>query len=330
MIFGLVIPITMEILSKKKFRDKLLNQPVSFEFQEVYTKLYNENFKKLEKLRQRARIEALITYILLILPIVVWYTTFDDFYAILGFILYFIVSAVFRKNRIAYKKTYKIEIISSFIKLLNSDLKYIPLGYRTYEVKYDYIDANFDNKKFNIFLHDDYIEGHLNENIIAKISDICVKYERKNGEARFAEELFEELFNGLFVSTNCNKNINNTIKISRNKLKILEHKTKVEIDSQEFEKYFNVYSDDKILTMRILSSELIQSMTDFYNKYNLDFEIVLKNDNIYLRFYTGPMFEPKLFGNSMDIEILFTYYFILQFVIEVTTKINKVLDEIEL
>ena len=102
------------------------------------------------------------------------------------------------------------------------------------------------------------------------------------------------------------------------------------MDSEEFEKSFDVLSENKILAMQILTADVMESLISFKNKYDIDFEIVLMNNKIYLRFFVSNMFEPQIFGNSMDKELIYTYYIILDFVVEITEKINKVINDVNL
>ena len=152
--------------------------------------------------------------------------------------------------------------------------------------------------------------------------DICV--ETSNPQTEFQTIAFQ----GLFSTINCNKNINTYIKITKNK--ILKTIDKIEMDSSNFEKIFDITSSDKILAMRILTSDTMEYLIEFYNQYKLDFEIVINNDTIYLRFFTGPMFEPKIFSSSMNKELLFMYYSVLKFVLEVTNKINSTIQELDI
>ena len=64
------------------------------------------------------------------------------------------------------------------------------------------------------------------------------------------------------------------------------------MDSKEFEKYFDVYSNSDIITMEILTHDIMEELVQFYDKYKIKFEIVIKNYNIYIRFDTGAVFEP--------------------------------------
>ena len=84
------------------------------------------------------------------------------------------------------------------------------------------------------------------------------------------------------------------------KSKIFEQANKVEINNNEFEQYFDIYSSNQALAAKLLTDNLIEILVSFHNQYGLEYEIVLKNDFIYTRFFTGAMFEHRVFGNSMN------------------------------
>ena len=245
---------------------------------------------------------------------------------IISFFVGFIFTFINYKYKKTYTSTYKNEIISNFIKLLNDKLIYKPDFNTSRQIQRDYIEANFENRNFNRFYQDDYIEGNLDTDISVKMVDVHLQNVTGSGKNRHTEEIFQ----GIFGLTKCSKDINTYIKISKNKIKLFDNNSRVEMDSQEFEKYFDIYSEDKILAMRILTADTMEYLINFYEKYKLEFEIVFRNDKIYLRFFTGPMFEPKVFGNSMDKELLFIYYSILDFVLQVTKKINKTLQDVDI
>lgn len=68
-----------------------------------------------------------------------------------------------------YTKTYKKEIISNFITLINKDLTYTPFEANISNVKRDYKIANFNTKLFNRFYADDCIEGLLENKTLQDI-----------------------------------------------------------------------------------------------------------------------------------------------------------------
>ena len=67
---------------------------------------------------------------------------------------------------------------------------------------------------------------------------------------------------------------------------------------------------------------------NFYDK--IKYEIVIKENKIYLRFFTGSMFEPRIYGKALDKVLITTYYSILSFIIDVTSKINKEIQNFEI
>ena len=196
-------------------------------------------------------------------------------------------------------------------------LEYNPIDIEPLRTQEYYKSANFDNANSLALFSDDCIKGFLDNEIFINMCDLSVHYD---GSHRFY---------GIFAHSKCNKDIGTFVKVSINNTATSPKKDKVEIDSTEFDDYFSVYSDNKIIATQLLTSDIMELLVDFYKKYFLDYEIVFRNNTIYTRFFTGPMFEPKIFGNSMNKQLLFTYYCILKFITEVSQKVNKVLREME-
>ena len=54
------------------------------------------------------------------------------------------------------------------------------------------------------------------------------------------------------------------------------------MDSQEFEKYFDVYGDNKIVVMQLLTSDVMNTMMDFIKQSRIKYEITIKSDEMYI------------------------------------------------
>ena len=107
-------------------------------------------------------------------------------------------------------------------------------------------------------------------------------------------------------------------------------KIRVNLDSQEFEKYFDVYSTDKIIAMQLLTADIMQLLINFKKEMKMYYEITIKNNSIYIRFRTGKMFEPvSVFGFSLDKKIIYKYYKILDFVFSLTDNLINLIKETE-
>lgn len=334
----LLLPKLISKIQKANYKDYISLENIPSEFDNIYENLYNNHINNLELMRKQVRWRTVVEYIVYFFILIGYIFTesddilisreFDTIMDLLTIIACFtnvIFTFMNRKYKRIYKETYKKEIISSFIKLLNNQLEYKPLDVNLFEVQEDYKKANFDNKPFNRFYPDDYVEGFVDDETFIKLCDIHLQHITGSGKNRHTEEIFQ----GIFAHTKCGKDIGTYIKVSKNKMKILEQDNRVEMDSKEFEKYFDIYSENKIVAMQLLTSDIMESLVDFHNQYHLDYEIVFRNNTIYMRFFTGPMFEPKIFGNSMDKQLLYIYFCILKFIVEISKKVNHTLQELE-
>ena len=142
--------------------------------------------------------------------------------------------------------------------------------------------------------------------------------------------LMKKANEGIFSVTKLNSYLTNEIRIKPNEYSFNNNYNRVEMDSKDFEKFFDVYSNSKILAMEILTHDIMEELVHFYNTYKIKFEIILKNNNIYIRFNTGVMFEPNILKKSNDMKTLWIYYNVLKFVTNVTIKINKLLKDIQI
>lgn len=336
----IVLPPMLSKLIKPKYQRNILFKNTSTEFDNMYNSLYGSNISSLEEMRRKAKIRRTIVYILSGIVVIglifagykrtLMSSTVDlviSIVSVIAIISVIILELFNYSAKKEYIKTYKKNIVSNFIKLVSDDLTYEPDNVNSASICDDYKNANFDNKSFNEFKSDDHIEGNVEDNIYIKLDDILVQ----KISARYTrEEESKVVFQGIFGCTKTNKDINTCIKVTRNKYSLFKDETKVGIDNSNFEEIFDVYAENRILAMRIFTSDITNCLIDFYNKYQLDFEVVLKDNNIYLRFFTGAMFEPKIFGNSMDKELLAVYYSILKFVVDITKLINLTVQEIDI
>ena len=231
---------------KKYSKRKMSLENIPNEFEEIYQKLYEEHINTLEAIRKKVR----------------WLTVFQSIALIgffvgnmngnSGFSLLMILTAIaliFISSKYAnkYKKIYKEEIIANFIKLISRGLEYKQISNEFVFMEDDYRSANFDNNWFNRFYPDDYIEGFLDDDVFVKMGNLHIQ--KHTGSGKNSRTV--EIFHGIFAHMSCGKNIGTYIKISKNQLKVFEQHDRVEMDSQEFEKYFDIYSENKILTMQI-------------------------------------------------------------------------------
>lgn len=243
------------------------------------------------------------------------------------FIVFAIAIIITGKKKSKYTNTYKTEVIGKMIKSINPNLTYQPEVYGTMvsSINQVYQQAKFDNCAFNRFYADDYLEGFLSQNVYIKMSDLDVEYETGSTDNSGSSRTI--VFQGLFAMTNCNIDIGTNIKIKRHEIRVFDSKDRFKLDDEVFEKHFDVYTQDGVKTMQILTPDIMEQLVNFVDVSGIKFEVVFDGNKILFRFFTGKMFEPSVFKDSMDPQILEFYSNILKFTLDVTNKINKILTQ---
>lgn len=125
------------------------------------------------------------------------------------------------------------------------------------------------------------------------------------------------------------KSINSELQIMQNGSFALSKKLKM--DSSEFEKYFDVKASNQIIGMQLLTADVMQELVDFENKTKMKFDIVIKENELYLRFHSGNMFEPtNLKKGPLDKEAIQKYFYMLNFTYNLSNKLINVINETEI
>lgn len=308
-------------------------------FNEVYEQVHKESFEELEILRKKAKrklFRSLLIIGIVIVFVVFFFKKANSDYFMSGrqtiFLFYFsavivmisiiVITAI---SKTKYTPTFKEKVIGPFIKNIDKNLQYKPnegissVIYRMGEFE------GYDN-----YYTEDLIIGKLDEKYSFQMAEVRTEEESTDSDG---DTHTYTVFHGLFGNVECAKNIETTFKVRSDKGvlgKMFKGKTKVEMDSQEFEKYFDVYGDNKIIVMQILTSEVMSTMIDFIQQSKIKYELTINKDQMYIRFHTGGVFEPSLFKNSLDYSMLKKYYDIIDFVFKVTREINSVIEKVEI
>mgnify|MGYP003290756816 CR=1 FL=1 len=239
-----------------------------------------------------------------------------------------VISTIIKSEKIQkYEKQYKNSILSTFVNLYDNNFLYkteIEMKKR-YQMQCEYVENKF---WLNAAGGIDYIDvqnnisSRLKNNTMMNIYDIAVQKYEDGGTSE--GEIF---FKGTYIVLEFNKLVATFVRITENKF--IARKNKVELDSSEFEKYFDVNSKDKILAVRILTADVMQLLVDFYKKYHLTFEIVFRDNKVYINLHTEGTFKIPIY-KKINKKQLYLYYAILEFTTNLSKEINKVLNEIEL
>ena len=188
---------------------------------------------------------------------------------------------------------------------------------------------------YDLYSSEDLIQGKLDDSQFY-LAEVLTQIERKDNKGN---TYYDTSFSGLFNDVKLLKNTNCYIKFRKDKVNrsILSKlpffssndKDKIDLDSPEFEQYFDVFSDNRMLTMQILTLDIMQKIVDFKRKMAMDFEISIINQDLFIRFRCGKMFEASSVNKfSLDKDLLYKYYRILSFCLEVSDLFIKSVNEV--
>ena len=118
--------------------------------------------------------------------------------------------------------------------------------------------------------------------------------------------------------------------MTSNRLFAKANKNNVRVDMPEFEKTFDVFSENKITDMGLLTADVMADLLDMKKILGCMFEIAIEREKIYFRMHTGNSFEMRLFKDSLGVEQLKKYYDLLAYVDRITKLLNKHIKELEI
>ena len=286
-------------------------------FNEIYQGIYKECGEELKKLKEENRIRNIIFIISGVIFFICGIIFYNFVFIILGIIGIVVFLIIFSKKFGEYKLIYKEKIIKSFIKGYSEKLDYYPqqgISSRIYNM------ADFDGY-YDRYHSEDLIEGTILDNCRISMSEVHTEREEETTDSDGNTTThYVTIFHGLFACINLDSLITVSFRITKNKLfsGIFKGKQRLEMDSGEFEKIFDVSTEDKIGTLRLLTSDIMQMLIDFKTENKVTPEIVLKNNILYIRFAVGNVFEPNLIKNDMDFDKLKRNYDMINFIFILT------------
>ena len=301
-------------------------------FSELYARLYTENFAELEAMRAKSKKTTVLA--ILIIAVTFILASINPIFFILLFVAIIIGTISSAKNKKvpvemrgkSYPEVFKEKIVTPLIENTFEGAKYTPKeGISSMEYrKADY------KEYYDRFHSEDQIIAPLRVKgeVVTSISFAEVHTERESKDSD-GDTTYVTVFSGLSGSFLIPKDTGKNIYIRANGRVSNWNKNKVKMDMSEFEKIFDVESDDKILAMRILTSDVMAEMIDLYKKYKYRFEINILNDTVYMRLSTGPMFEPSIFKSSMEYKQIEKYYLVLKALTNIAEHVYETVSELE-
>ena len=163
---------------------------------------------------------------------------------------------------------------------------------------------------------------YLNENpelnVDITMSEVLTKTESRDSDGK---TYTHESFSGLVAYTKLPKDLECEIHVIRGK----GGNNKLSLDMPEFEKLYDVETNDEIKATEVLTSDIMADIVDLTKESQVDFRFDIQKDKLYFKFYTGKMFEPKIFSKSLEKTMLKKYYNIVRMCVKISKDICETL-----
>lgn len=303
-------------------------------FNEMYRRLYMENYEELETLRSKDRKMGKIVLIAIGAFIIsMFILPFLAPFIMIGMFLYILITAAVQTKKgvdgsgASYTQVFKEKVVKPIIETSFESATYQPNKGMSRE---DYVRAGYRDE-IDEYESEDLItmllpvNGKTTDSVLyfSEVETVRITTDGDGDRTRHTE------FHGLAANFTIPKNIEKRIYIRANGKVSNWDKSKVKMDMSEFEKLFDVQSEDAILTMQVLTSDVMAEMVDLYKKYKYRFEVSIIKDRVHMRLRTYSIFEPLIFGKPLESKEFEKYQMMLDALLSLASHIYETIERLE-
>lgn len=289
-------------------------------FNEIYQEIYANGIEDLTKLKNNRDISRVIFFISIFF-LMLLYIQFSNFVLLAICLVINIIAILYlKKNDKAYREGFKHLVIAKMINLYNPEIKFYPnLGIS----EYDYRNSLFDNSYDN-FKSEDLIELIIQDKYSFRMSQVCIEreetYTDNEGDR---QERTDILFNGFFGIVDIEDNMLMKLDITSKNFFKKYSKSKIESESIKFEEKYDVFSNEKVRAMDIVTSDIMDEFNKFYEDTGYVMEIKVHSDKLYFRISCGDCFETPLLKEALGFEHLYKNFRLIDFPIDIISRMLK-------
>ena len=296
-------------------------------FNEIYDKIVMTCSGKLKEIKSKNNKFVLIVFIVLAILNIIMFcnSSLKGIISLSISVSFFILIFFYITGEGNYKRLYKKYVIEELVKGYNNRFYY---DAETGITRVEYNMAHFE-EKYDEYMAEDRIFGTLETGDNFQLSEITTMnvIETKDSSGRI-QKTRKQAFRGLYGIIRLKKNPLINVHIASDNFWKRYVKNRIEMDSSEFEKYYDCLTRDKIDTMRIFTSDLIEKYIEIVRDNKYGFELKIVDDMVFLRYKTNQVFEPPMFKTGLEREFLKKNYKVIYYPLEIINATIKNMNEI--
>ena len=297
------------------------------EFESIYQKIYDSSYSRLAEVKDKNRKFLLIFGLaLLVINLFIYIIPATKLFSVLFIcmsvclLIFFIILG----NQ-AYTSAYKKCVIEGLVKSYNPSIHFDPaIGISEME----YRASGFDND-FNEYNSEDRIYGRFDNGDSFQLAEVTTyRITRRVNDEGVEMEDRVETYRGMYGVVYLNKSSMFKAGIYGDSIMRRYRQDRIEMDSSEFGKYYDLVTDDKIRAMRIFTADLMEKCLDIRRNHKHGVELIIDWDKVYFRFRCGEIFEPPKFMKALTREVLRGFYNQIYYPLELLDKTVESINEI--
>lgn len=296
------------------------------DFEKIYSEICEESSNDLRNAKKQKDKKIILTVVICFIIIGI-FALIDKEKSMLVIVIALsalVILLIMNNEFVKFRKFYKKLVIEKIVKGYNEKLVYSP---QEGVARCDYTISHFDNY-FDKYFSEDSIHGIIGKNTNIQMSEVVTKEVRKTKGADGKNQTEEiETFRGLYGIARLSQNTNAQIYIMPNSNLKKYNGKRIEMESSEFEKYYDCFSEDKITALKLFSANLIEEFVKFQKNTSRSLEVKIENNTMYFRYKCGEMFEPPKFKDVLDEKTIKRYYQTIVYPLEI---IEKIIQNVEM
>lgn len=287
-------------------------------FSDLFNQIYEKHGRELNDLRTNVIIKEILISIGII---VIEFMIFSSLYESAGertsapvfsialmmiiLVIGLILAGIVKNN---YAKEFKNKAIKILVEEQNDTYKYFPnKGLSSHEYNQSGFDTSWDH-----FDSEDYVSGILGKNLKFKMSQVHTEEERTTTDSDgHTTTTYVTTFLGLYGMIELPVRAKGEIMIVGNSVFRKFKSSRVEMESAEFEKIYDVLAEDRLWAMQIINSSVIEDFIELKNFFKRTIQVKVENNRVYFRINCGDIFEPPMFKSGLNFEVLHKYFRII-------------------
>lgn len=296
-------------------------------FNEIYEQVARQKDSTLDNLQKRKKISGASILILIILFFFTSRFLFKNYTIVVIYTIITIFDVViFIITSSKYNSFYKQTVIKNLVSAYSPDLSFCN---KPGISEMEYNRAGY-NEYHNRFFSEDLIQGNVDNEFFIKMSEVEVQKEETyiNSEGKTETET-TTIFRGLFGFVDIKNKMIPDFEISTNNFFGKYSKSRIEVDSSNFEKYYDLYTPDKVRTMEIFTSDLIELFNTVKDELNSPIQVKVFHGILYFRISMKNSFEAPTFGKTLDFNAMEQNFKLIDRPIRLVSKILENAENVQ-